>query len=60
MSESDVKLAAQSNQISLQQKSALDELSFIKKAQSEVWNLCYPDFSIFHYLIKMLGTVRSI
>ncbi len=39
MSESDVKLAALSNQITLQQKLALDELSFIKKAQSEVYGI---------------------
>ena len=39
MSESDVKLAALSNQITNQQKLALDELAFIKKAQSEVSSL---------------------
>ena len=57
VSESDVKLAAQSNQITLQQKQALDELSFIKKAQSEVWNPCYPD--LFHFYFTFYNNVRD-
>ena len=58
MSESDVKLAELSNQITQQQKMALDELAFIKKAQSEVWNFRLLIF--LDWLLLFLGTVGSI